>query len=124
MFSALTWKSSAFISIAVSMPSRVIISSVKQKTPQKAAAPVLTDEAASLPSMSFFMCRPARHMWTVSEATRNGGGDAEDAFPERLVAGLGQQQAGADAQRRPRPRCPSEWPERARAARSSSGRRG
>ena len=63
-------KSSAFMSIAVSMPSRVIISSVKAKTPTKAARPVLTDDAASRPSMSFFMCRPARHMWTVSDATR------------------------------------------------------
>ncbi len=29
---------------------------------------------------------------------QHGGGNAEDAFPERLIAGAGQQQAGADAQ--------------------------
>jgi hypothetical protein len=43
------------MSIAVSMPSRVIISSVKKNTPQNAAAPVFPDEAASLPSISFFI---------------------------------------------------------------------
>ena len=53
------------------MPSRVIISSVNAKTPQNAAGPSFGEDAASLPSMSFFMCRPARHMCTVSEATRN-----------------------------------------------------
>ena len=88
----------------------MIISSVKTNTPQNAPAPAFTDDAASLPSMSFFMCRPARHMWTVSDATMKAATIAEDPLPQRLVPRLGQQQAGADAEQDRRRRCPSEWP--------------
>ena len=57
------------MSSAVSMPSRVIISSVNRKTPMNAARPVFIVELKRLLSMSFLMRRAVRHMWTVSDAT-------------------------------------------------------
>ena len=38
--------------------------------------PALSDEISSLPSISRFMCRPARHMCTVSDATRTAATSA------------------------------------------------
>ena len=52
------------------MPSRVIIIRVKKNTPKKAARPTLTDVTARRPSISCFIRFPARHMCTVSDATR------------------------------------------------------
>ena len=49
--------------------------------------------------MSFFMCRPARHMWTVSDATRKAATIPRTPSQKRLVPRLGEQQAGPDAQR-------------------------
>jgi hypothetical protein len=41
--------------MAVSMPSRVIIRSVKTNTPNHAEAPTFMDDCSSRPSMSLFM---------------------------------------------------------------------
>ena len=83
------------------MPSRVIISSVNTKTPRNAAVPAARpswpDEASSRPSMFSCICRPARHMWTVSEATRTAADERQHPFPERLVGRLGEEHAGGDA---------------------------
>ena len=51
------------------MPSRLIIRTVNRNTPSKGPEPARWLEVRSRPSMSPFMCRPARHMWTVIEAT-------------------------------------------------------
>ena len=64
----------------------------------EAAEPVFTDEAASLPSMSCFMCRPARHMWTVRDATSRAATIARIPSHSAWFRGLGEQQAGADAE--------------------------
>ena len=83
-----TVNSSAFISSAVSIPSRVIISSVNMNTPKNAAAPVFTDDASSLPSMWRFMCRPARHMCTVSDATSTAATRARTPSQSAWLAAL------------------------------------
>ena len=64
-----TWNNSAFIMSAVSIPSRVIMSSVNPNTPRNAPVPALRVDARSFPSISSFMRRPARHICTVSDAT-------------------------------------------------------
>ena len=58
------------------MPSRVIISSVNTEDAEERRAADFADEASSCPSISRFMCRPARHMWTVSDATRTAATSA------------------------------------------------
>ena len=57
------------LSFATADETRVIINSVKTKTPTNAAAPVLAVDVARRPSISAFIRRPARHMCTVSDAT-------------------------------------------------------
>ena len=64
-----TWNSSVPMSSAVSMPSRVIISSVKANTPMNAAAPCFIVDPWRCPSISLLIRRDVRHMWTVSDAT-------------------------------------------------------
>ena len=103
------------------MPSRVIIRTVKPKTPRNAARPTLTDDASSRPSISRFIRFPARHMCTVSDATSTAAVNREDAFPERLVVGLGEQEAGPDAQQDRHADAPVDRGEQCRAGRSSSG---
>ena len=51
------------------MPSRLIISSVKRKTPANAAAPGRAVDDCRRPSMSPFMRRPVRHMWMIIQVT-------------------------------------------------------
>ena len=51
------------------MPSRLIMSTVNRNTPANAPAPARWVDVRSRPSMSPFMCRLARHMWTVIAAT-------------------------------------------------------
>jgi hypothetical protein len=69
MFIGVCWNSSVPISSAVSIPSRVIISSVNRNTPAKAEAPVFIALLERCPSMSLLIRRAVRHMWMVSEAT-------------------------------------------------------
>ena len=110
MFIAFTWNSSAFISIAVSIPSRVIISSVKTKTPQNARGAGLDRRGGQLAFDVLLHVPPGAPHVDRQRGDQEGGDDAEDAFPQRLVARLGEQHAGADAERDRGARCPSEWP--------------
>ena len=88
------------ISSAVSIPSRVIISSVKPNTPRNAARPILSDDASRRPSIS--RLHPLARAPHVHRQRRDEhGGDerrgrlprATDCWPAR--AG----QPGADAER-------------------------
>ena len=69
--------------------------------------------------MFFFKCRPARHMWTMSEATEHGGDQRQDAFPERLVRRPGEEDAGADAEGNRREDAPVDGGDQALVGRSS-----
>ena len=60
---------SCISSNALSIPSRLTISSVKRKTPVNAAVPGFTLDDCRRPSISPFIRRPARHMWTIIQVT-------------------------------------------------------
>ena len=86
------------MSIAVSIPSRVIISSVKRNTPANASAPVFSADCSRWSSMSRLMRFACRHMCTMSDANEHRSDEREHAFPQRLVRCALEQYARADAQ--------------------------
>ena len=65
----LTWKMIALNRIAVSIPSRVIITTVNANTPSQANAPARSTERSMASWMCWRMRLPARHMWMVRLAT-------------------------------------------------------
>src|SRR3954447_16268811 len=67
---------SCISSSAVSTPSRLIIRSVNRNTPVNAAAPGRAVDSFSRPSISPFMRRPVRHMWTIIQATETAATSA------------------------------------------------
>ena len=119
-----TCENSVPISSAVSMPSRVIISSVNRNTPSSALAPALRADAARLPSISDLSRLACRHMCTMSERDEHRRRQRQHAFPQRLVRRALKQHGGADAEERSRRRCPSARPAPAGAGRSCAGRPG
>ena len=73
------------------MPSREIISSVKRNTPSHAALPVFSADVRRWPSISLLIFFAVRHMCTVRRGDRDGRGNREHAFPQRLVRRLLEQ---------------------------------
>ena len=112
------------ISIAVSIPSRVIISSVKRKTPANAFAPVL--QRRLLEMRLDLALHPPRMPPHVDDerCNQHGGDERQHAFPQRLVRRALKQHARTDAQQHRERRCPSAPLGRAGAFRSSAGTRG
>ena len=70
------------------MPSRVIMRSVNMNTPKNAAPPERADDASRRPSMSRFRWRPARHMWTVNDATSTAATRASTPSQSDWLAAL------------------------------------
>ena len=85
-------------SSAVSIPSRPIISSVNRKTPSNArrAGPHRCSTAGGS-SISPFIRRPVRHMWTVTRCTGAGRHERKGPFEPFLVGGVVEQVAAGRA---------------------------
>ena len=86
MLAALVWNISVPISSAVSMPSRVIISTVNRNTPANAFAPSL--QRRRFETRLDVPLQPLAVPPHVHDQRRDEhrGGQREHAFPERLVA--------------------------------------
>ena len=110
------------MSSAVSMPSRVIISSVNAKTPSKGRGPARSERLVEHAFDVALDAAACRHMWTVSDATSTAAVIASSPSHSAWLRAM-EEHARRDAQQRSTRDAPVHC-RHERRARSSAGRPG